>query len=395
MICRTVVVCCLTAMTFLLEPLTASAANCTVRAVIVTEDKQPIDEGKVDCWIGSYARPKTVDGKTVYDSEMGRRFQITKGSVSEQIAPGMISLSISVPGYAPVALGLKPAKANETLDFGTITLTRGFTWNLAVRNEDDQPVANAQIAAVFRLAKAVTKVASNSKGDARLEHVAADEYTFTVRARGHQPVRDVILRARSGETATISLRRSHPTSGQVVDETDKPVAGARIVLLRDHIEFLDPDALPRIRTDAKGTFVIEDLAEGNFCTLRVEVDGKPRLVLTKVEGGKTDQVWKLKPALTLSGRIEGAVPGGDKTLRFSLWCVDHTGHLTGPYFSGTALVNEDGTFKIDGLIPGVVTLSGFRAQISVDLPKSRDDLVLDLTDPRKPVFKMKREPENK
>ena len=85
-----------------------------------------------------------------------------------------------------------------------------------------------------------------------------------------------------------------------MDENDQPVAGAQIKLLRDQFESFYRNERELTKTDADGMFVLDQLADKQLCTVRVDVDDKPRLVLTNVEAGKSDQVWKLQPSLSLS-----------------------------------------------------------------------------------------------
>ena len=113
---------------------------------------------------------------------------------------------------------------------------------------------------------------------------------------GHQPRRGVTLRAAADKPATLTLKPARPTTGRVVDENDKPVGDAQILLLRDHESFY-PNARLVTKTDADGKFILDQLADQQLSTMRVDVANRPRLVLTNVEAGKTDQVWKLKPSL--------------------------------------------------------------------------------------------------
>ncbi len=370
--------------------------TCIVQATIVTEDDQPLGSDGT-CWIKSHSGPYTSGKETHYGSVSGQGPSIRTGKLAARVDAGMISACITVPGYAPTIVELKEAKPGETLDLGTITLKRGFTWNVAVLNDANQPVPNAEVAAVCRFGNFPIKLASDAEGQVRLDHAAQDEYTFTIRAPGHQPTGGIKLRAVEGEPAKLKIPRAQPTSGRVVDENDQPVAGAPILLLYDRIGSYYPNAREMTKTDPDGKFVLNQLADKLPCTMRVDVDGKPRLVLTNVEGGKADQVWKLLPSLTLSGRIEGLTAGGDRTLRFDQHCKDHRGNLSGSFFSGVTKVDADGKFQIEGLLPGKIRLTGFRRYTYVDLPKSRDDFVLDLNvpEPSQPNKTLTPRPESK
>ncbi len=358
----------------------AASKSCAVQATIVTEDDQPLSNDGV-CWIISRSAPYTSGKETQYGSALSRSASIRTGKLATSIDAGMISVCVTAPGYAPTIVGLKEAKPGETLDLGTITLKRGFTWKLSLRNESDQPIANGEISAVPRFGNLPIKLTSDAKGDVELTHAAEDEYTFIVRAPGHQPRRGITLRATADKPATLTLKPARPTGGLVVDEKGKPVADAQILLVRDAIESYYPKMRPLTKTNADGKFVLDQLGEMQSSVVRVDIDGKPRLLLTNVIAGRLDEVWKLSPSLTLSGRIEGMPVGGERTMLFDQHCLDHNGRMSGSYFSGTVRVAADGKFQIEGLLPGMVRLVGFRRYTDVDLPKSRDDFVLDLNAP--------------
>ena len=122
-------------------PPVASAASksCVVQATIVTDDEQPLGSDGT-CWIMSRTLPDTSGKETRYGSTSGQRASIQNGKLSTRVDAGMISVCITVPGYAPAIVGLKETKPGETLDLGTITVKRGFTWKLTIRIESDQPV---------------------------------------------------------------------------------------------------------------------------------------------------------------------------------------------------------------------------------------------------------------
>src|SRR5439155_11890081 len=129
-------------------------------------------------WIMSHSMPFTSGKETRYGSVSGQGPSIRNGKLAARVDAGMISVCISVPGYAPAIVGLKEAKPGETLDLGTITVKRGFTWKLTIRNESDQPVPKAELAAIPRFGNTPIKFSSDAMGEAQLTQAVEDEYTF-------------------------------------------------------------------------------------------------------------------------------------------------------------------------------------------------------------------------
>lgn len=369
----------------------AAIEQCTIRAAFATEDGVSLDGIVGQSSISTFNNPRMSNGETHYGSRSIISPTINRGRLEATVQAGMIGLSLSLPGYAPAVAGLKEAKPQEVLDFGTITVKRGFTWKLAVRNENDKPVANAKLEALCRYSQSPVKVTTNAEGVAELEHAAEDEYTFTLRAPGHQPLPSLKLNAKPGETAAIPLRTARPASGKVVDDAGQPVPGAKILLLRGSFAISRLDGAEPVQTDAEGKFSLTELADAVPHTVRVEVDKKPRLVVTNVQAGTSDLVWKLQPSLKLSGKIKGMGSNVDRNLQFDQYCLDHNGAMSGSFLQGGVRIDADDNFQIDGLIPGAVRLYAFGRFTNVPLTESRDDYVLDLTlpDPNKPGVKVK------
>ncbi|MFM9961815.1 MAG: hypothetical protein ACKV2Q_11390 [Planctomycetaceae bacterium] len=191
---------------------TVPLQKCLVKALVVTEDKGRLDVEKSVAFFQSFHNPSERNGETVYGNSSGSRQKLEGGLATAEMQPGMISLGILAPGYAPMIVELREAKAGDTLDLGTITLKKGFDWRLAIQNDLGQPVPNAEISAACRYPELTTSTSGGPDGEARLPNAAEEEYSLSVRAPGHQPMAFAKVPARADQVTTLRLLRARSSS---------------------------------------------------------------------------------------------------------------------------------------------------------------------------------------
>lgn len=366
------------------SPAAASADKCVVKVVVLSEDKLPVDPDSCYCQFWSWTNPYEQGGETRYRNAAGLGARPIGGLATTRIEAGMIGVGIQAKGYAPVVLGPRPSKPNETLDLGTVQLKRGFTWRLKIVNPTGQPVPDAEITALCKYCREATRIVGNSDGISELSDAAAEEYSVTVRAIGHQPKKFERVKASQANLATLTLEPAHPTTGRLLSEDGSPVVGARIRVMSDQLQNLLPDGRVAATTGPDGSFSLDQLNDGWRHPIRVDVENRTRLILTDVPSAKAGLEWRLQPLISLTGTFKGIGPKDSRRIRYEQCAVNSNGEAIAFYFSGETQADGDGRFKIENLLPGVIRIVAFRRFVDISLPRSRDDYVLDLAAPTPP-----------
>ena len=198
----------------------------------------------------------------------------------------------------------------------------------------------------------VFQVAADDKGIFRVR-LAAGDYDVTVKADGYSPARDRATLT-TDQTRRYRLNPAARLAGRVLDRQSRdPVAKASVWLRLDRLEsYVDRDAT----TDADGRFQFDDLAAGGYVVL-ARADrriGIARTVTLGVAQAVTDVEVLVDPGRAVRGKV---VLSDDKPVadvRVAINRFDPP--FERPTFAKSA---TDGTFKIEGLLPGKYRASAF------------------------------------
>ena len=310
---------------------------------------------------------------------------MTNGRIEMLVSPSSVTLQISLPGYAQLVIGPKPAIANEILDLGELTLNSGDPWDLLVEDSEGAPVPQAIVKYHTQRGLILGQVTTDEAGRAVIPHTAETHYLLSVHAPGFIRIPFHDYQPQKHETTTIVLKSAKPTTGIVCDQDGDPVPGVRLERIPT-FGVLEGEFLTT--TDAAGRFLIEQVNGPGI--IQLKTDGKLRQIYAKVGVGETDLQWKLLPSLTLAGQVVGisqpsqSLLAGELRVLYTLNCVVQNG--TWNVKRGSVSVDSLGNFQIESLIPGTVYLTCQGRSFSLELKESRDDVMFDflVPDPNQP-----------
>ena len=351
---------------------------CKVQLRIETEDNAVVDDSQCACLVESYRDPSKVNGETVYGAGYRIPFKPKQGVLSASLQPGVMIVSVTLPGYAPVFLGFKEAKAKETLDLGTVKLNKGFVWKLKVQNDVGRAVPQVEVYARYRYGDITMKAVGNDEGVVEFPLSTEEKCALAVFAPGHQSQSVYNIPVQSASTTSITMNRAHPSSGILHDAEGKPVVGARLVMFAG-IQNVTLEPREVAKTDAKGKFVLDQLIDFAPQMVMTEYDGKIRAV-KDVQSGTTDNEWKLSPLVHLSGGAIGRKPYDPPTLKYSQ-TIKTRRTSSGQFNKGEVKLDDQGKFRIENLIPGSVRLElGYRA-VELEIARDTDDRFVNFDKP--------------
>lgn len=237
-----------------------AAAASTVGEVVVTlcwaDDDAPVVGHEVivtDQWTGS--SPRRLDG-------------------AHTDAGGEATLSLAPGDYYVLALsdlgGRVCARAGERTELA-LTLPRAGVLVGRVVDLLDAPVPDAEVRGVRGgLAGGEARLATTGADGRFRAHLPTDMFVFA-RKRGHGASAAVQVRGfANAETGIELVVATAATSvrGRVVDETNQPIAGARVALrapeppVRGNAPVVESGVWPDTRAAADGTFTFDDVPPG-------------------------------------------------------------------------------------------------------------------------------------
>lgn len=268
--------------------------------------------------------------------------------VLEDVPPGTYDVYVIASGYARGTTNAVEVTAGEgsTVE---LSLERGATVVGRV-TANGQPVSGAAVSSSGESrARGAQVKHSDANGEFVLDTLAGGTVELTVRKQGFVP-RTLSVNAPAGKEtrADVELSRGRELQGRVVDSMGQPVAGAMISHRPAHER--RPAPYSPVTSDAEGAFRLEGL------------DDEPLLVTARKDGfaeGSSEVNPAAATAVTItlgrgssiSGRVIGLSPA-------ELPFVEvHASVMRGPPTGARAQVAADGTFTINGVSDGEVTLN--------------------------------------
>lgn len=183
---------------------------------------------------------------------------------------------------------------------GTLVIALGSAESVAgeIRNHRGQPIDGATI--TLHTEGGVRHARTDRDGAYTIGDLSPGPARMRVRAKGRATVlKDVVVEDRGGrkptEVARIELAEEGVVEGVVVDTKGNPVAGARVA--KDAVPTYLPvgtQLMGMAVTDAKGRFLLNELAEGNIVIEAYAPDvGRARSTGIPIRAGRTTESVKI------------------------------------------------------------------------------------------------------
>ncbi|HKV11424.1 MAG TPA: carboxypeptidase-like regulatory domain-containing protein, partial [Thermoanaerobaculia bacterium] len=316
---------------------------------------------------------------------------------------GTYDLTVRGRGFAPLTVPtLTLPEGNGATDLGSVLLAPGVSLAGVVADPQGRPLEGAEVWArtasdetgIFALPMrdpGPPDAVTGADGAFRLEDRAAGE-SLSISARragyGSSEVPRVSLPAE--EAVKIVLSPASRVSGRALGPDEKPVPGARVVLMemretiRGGFSSQVPGRVDQAVVDEEGGFVFENVAPGSInlsamAPRRQEAELEGLEVRAGQELANVDLV--LAPAATIEGRVLSPagrpVPGAEVA-------VQEAGKSGMVGFSRLrAMTDGDGVYLLDGVPPGPRTLAasaeGYRRTVrDLDVKAGGNALDFDL-----------------
>lgn len=324
--------------------------------VIDQRDGQPV--ANIGIWV-EYDDGEVHAGTRT--DESGRyRVEVTPGSYRVQIA--------SKNAADPVTIEAKTEDKIEDVD---LLLLNSRRISGRVLDTSNNPIANA-----------VVVISDDSSGDRRLSpqvvttdangkfegwQVTGLKATFDVAAKGYAQTTRKVENAIEGQMV-ISLKKGMTLRGRVVDESDQPVARARVAFARPPMpraKYTAPPPLPfhhNTYTDTSGLFTLQniDMHKGHVWvthpdigiinqkivsadnTIKLKIDAESQAVMDVDIPVKRFRVYSVSGVVSLNkGAVEGLEIRAFPTKRSNV-----------PAYPKTDQTDANGVYRLDDLEPG-------------------------------------------
>lgn len=340
---------------------------------------------------------------------------VKDGAFSVTDVPQGVLLHVQphIDGYAFEKYG-PFAATGETVDLGEIKLTRGFTAQLMITDENDEPLAGASIvdptiwikytdgssrASGYTLSYLENKP-SDSAGVIELDRLVKSPIELTIQKAGYERLRREITFVPGG-VVTAKLRPSSPTTGRFVDEAGNPVVGVEVHCVTssgDQLGGNDPrsDFLERLDgakwgekalalSDEEGKFQLASLKEGaTYAMLALHKDHQP-VRLDEVRSGESLGDILAPPPLEVRGRVVNTVDANGQSIPGPLFysnSISYPFHRVDYESQFRTLIEDEGRFVIRQLLPGRVSVNVGKHRFWLDITHSLDDFEIDLEQSR-------------
>ncbi len=200
--------------------------NITISGKVVTEENEPISNYYI------YFRSHRQQGNMA-----GIAYQGNQNTFSRKIYYGEITLLATAPGYAPVYLGPLTAEPGGSIDDLVITMTKGFSGYIIVKDEEGKPLPGVTVQYSYAARGVPSRhltPTTDSEGKITIEHTSRIPMEVEIKAPGYEKLEETVALTPDSTTAVVSLSPALPARGIVVSETTgEPVSGARLILVRE------------------------------------------------------------------------------------------------------------------------------------------------------------------
>ena len=160
-----------------------------------------------------------------------------------------------------------------------------------------------------------------------------------------------------GQDITMRREKVVKVSGKLLEPDGSPAKNALVGFIATDTQIVMGWSMTPV--DAKGGFKTDNVRPGNYNVIATRMDGSiGRQSAQSIQVGDTDidnVTLQLQPPMEASGTItvEAAQAGSGKTeVEFTQCWINAEGAGSGPLGGGYGQVTKDGTFKLEGLMPG-------------------------------------------
>ncbi len=350
---------------------------------------------------------RTSDGKPV-GSKVRTSLRVSSGNHSSISTAGSLSDVFSIESgtgtawmiaepddYAPALVGPFRAEGGKTIEDIAIVLDPGFPYKIRMVDEQGGPIAGALVNGGLLVqggwSSSRAAWTTDADGVATIPHAASRPYGFSITAPGFQKS-EASFRAtpQPGGATTFTLQHAKATRGIVVDRAGRPVADAAIRIMAEYRIDQGSSSYGTFgggvlgESDAEGRFQLDTLRDGAIYLLYVESKDKERGFIRNVRPGRTD----LRATVVPCPKLEGRVVGDLKSLEHDsgvpvVWQTQivPTGFESGAdttRLSWRVVVDPNGSFKLDNLVPGEVALRARNHVWRWPIPATTGPLTVDL-----------------
>jgi hypothetical protein len=252
-----------------------------------------------------------------------------------------------------------------------IEIALGMTLDVQVVDAAGKPIAGATVESQHGFAAAGSRLTTlgttDASGRLRRQHLPARRAALRVWADGYQPSTEVNVGAKVGEVVAKSItltKVGHRVRGVVHNENGEPLANAQLALVQLRGTPLEPQY---IASGPDGRFDIGTLSIGRHVIVGMHCDQAMRRgeLRFEHEGNGTMDV---ELRLTRGARIVGTLrnSSGRSYAGTNLVARDRPEAIHGlPFLATWTKSGADGTFLMDGLLPGVYALESEHVETRV------------------------------
>ncbi|HWW61991.1 MAG TPA: carboxypeptidase regulatory-like domain-containing protein, partial [Thermoanaerobaculia bacterium] len=275
--------------------------------------------------------------------------------------PGTVKLLATADGYLPETSEML-VELGKTAEV-TIALSRGRSVHGRVTAASGAPIAEASIEAQndVRYAHAAT----DDDGEFELNDLPREAVTLAVQHSGFVTRRVIV--GEGDARADVVLSRGRKVTGRVVTSNGEPVAEAS-VYANSAAHAADSQSA---RTAENGTFEMEGLADGRYTFIGTKEGysaGKIEDVDVTAAAPIVIALSNDEPKGALHGTVEGFV--GSSAMYGSVIAT------TEGEGSAQGVINRDGTFRVENVFAGDVTVHASAGGLRGDLESSTEHVTL-------------------
>jgi beta-lactamase regulating signal transducer with metallopeptidase domain len=370
-----------------------SEDNITISGTIKTIDNEPLSDNS--SMRVKYERPH-FSGTTEFRIQVSNNSDWSfkaDGDFSIKSEYGIIWLQINSDGYAPAFAGPLQTEPGEQINNLELVLDKGFTAQLKVINESNEPISGVNLVGGYKHAPGMTSqeinLTTDANGLAFIENAPNKSITLKTNAEGYETEKFENIQLEPGLPAVLKLKRAIPTSGIVLSKAaGKPVPDAMIRLIRSDTNSYGARGAPILATtDEHGKFTLNTLHSDTRYILSVEAPDYAYKLLYDVMAGQEDLVAELRDKFQIKGRITGPLEKLDKKngtyiIHYSTGVVyESFGSWDASKYTQVEIRDGQGYFEIEDFYGNGVRIGRDSYLKELDLEDEPvQEVVIDLTD---------------